>query len=250
MIIKTVKLTKQVPIDVTCITTVPGTNEIDYIQPYSFTVKWKLSARGEEYDDDINELAVSQNVSMHKIEHFVTNYLNHAIWFDETGIGMANAVLPSTENLLLITPDANFTCLGLCLYAKLNSLCSNSIVVTELYLEDTRINQSFEYSDLDGEMPIQLPTQLEFMGENSIWESPWWERDDLFTYDSRVENSEDLAETRENVQKAIARIQDDFQIIEDQVRGMLNPQEGEEAEVIEVDFSKLTSKEEWKPKLV
>ena len=65
--IKTVKLTKTHPVELTCINNVIGTSDIEYIQSYDFTLKWKISSFGDEFDN-LDDLALAQNVTIHKIE--------------------------------------------------------------------------------------------------------------------------------------------------------------------------------------
>lgn len=247
--IKTVKLTKTHPIELTCINNVAGTSDIEYIQSYDFTLKWKISSFSNEFDN-LDDLALAQNVTIHKIEHFVQNYLNNSIWFDANGLEMSNKHFAECENLLMITPDTNFTCLGLCLYSKLNSLCKPGMVVTEVYLEDVQLKQSFEYSDIHGEVPVELPTQEEFMGELALWKDPWWMRDDLSTYDSNAHDSADLSMLREQLDLALDAMQQDFITIEEQIKDILFRDENSEAEVIELDFNELKENNKWKPRLV
>jgi hypothetical protein len=247
--IKTVKLTKTHPVELTCINNVIGTSDIEYIQSYDFTLKWKISSFGDQFDN-LDDLALAQNVTIHKIEHFVQNYLNNSIWFDANGLDMSNKHFAECENLLIITPDTNFTCLGMCLYAKLNALCKPGMVVTELYLEDVQLKQSFEYSDIGGESPDQLPTQDEFMGELALWQDPWWMRDDLSTYDSKANDPEDLGTLREQFDLALEVMRHDFNSIEEQVKEILFRDENAQAEVIELDFNQLKENSKWKPKLV
>ena len=245
--IKTVKLSKTSNVGICCVSHDPESNEISYIQTSNYEIMWKSSAIGEEIS--IEELSYNQNVTLHKIDHFLTNYLDNSVWFEADGIEMSNKALASTENMLIITPTLNFTILGLCLFAKLNSLCKPGIIVTDLSISEKSANQVFEYTDLDAELPESLPNQAEFMGEFSIWENPWWLRDDVTTYDNRTINEEELLRIRENLKEAHDNISSDFEMIEEQVREMFN--DAAPAEIIEVDFDKLSKeKHTWKPKLV
>lgn len=247
MIIKTVKLTKTLPVQLTSFTQNSSGDEIDYIQSNDYQMKWKLSTLNDD-NISLEELTYNQNVSLQKIEHFVRNYLNNSLWFEKDGTNMANIHLSSTENMLLVTPVLNFTCLGLCLYAKLNSLCKPGIVVTDLYLNDLMADQSFEYADLDGELPESLPNQDEFMGDLSVWDTVWWCRDDLSTYDNMAVDTDEQERVRKEILVAEEAILSDFDYIEDQVRQLLTPEN--EAEIIEINFAELKEKMKWKPKLV
>ena len=87
------------------------------------------------------------------------------------------------------------------------------------------------------------------MGELSIWEQPWWMRDDVTTYDNCALNQEELDNVRNNIKAAEQSITSDFEQIEEQVNEMLG--NNSPAEVIEVDFSKIYKEnQKWKPTLI
>ena len=245
--IKTVKISKKTPIHLCTVSQSVEGAEIEYLQPGNFDIEWKASAIGAEMD--LDELAFNQNVTTHKIEHFLQNYVDNSVWFEKDGLEMADRHLSATENMLIITPTLNFTILGLCLFAKLNALCKPGIVVTDLSICDLSTNQTFEYCDLDADLPEILPNQDEFMGDLTVWAEPWWMRDDVTTYDHSVSTEEEMHKIRENIKDAEESVKSDFDQIEEMVSELLG--QNSPAEIIEVDFSKISNdRQKWKPKLV
>ena len=245
--IKTVKLVKSLDVNICSVTHTEDGKDIEFLQPCNYKITWKTSAI--DLDMDIQELTVNQNVTLHKIEHFLQSYVDNSIWYDTEGREMSNRHFAASENMLIVTPGLNFTILGLCLFAKLNSLCKPGIVVTDIFFSEESTKSVFEYTDLDAEVPESLPTQEEFMGEFSIWEEPWWLRDDVTTYDNCALNQEELDNVRNNIKAAEQSITSDFEQIEEQVNEMLG--NNSPAEVIEVDFSKIYKEnQKWKPTLI
>ena len=73
-----------------------------------------------------------------------------------------------------------------------NSISLDNIIVDSIKVTDTDTNITYDYEDTDGEIPDFLPYQDEFMGERSIYELPWWERNDISTYDNFALDDEEL----------------------------------------------------------
>jgi hypothetical protein len=101
-----------------------------------------------------------------------------------------------------------------------------------------------------------LPNIKTWLGEFSVWETPWWFRKDFSTYDNFLPNKKEYDLFFENTDrdsvndKMSAPIRD----IEGQIIGELakehldgdNPEVVEKGKLIEVDFAK----KKFKPKLV
>ena len=87
------------------------------------------------------------------------------------------------------------------------------------------------------------------MGDLSIYDTVWWERDDISTYDNYALDEQELILIRKNLAEQKDVLDADFNMIEQEVRSQMS-QAGfiPEGEVVEVDF-KLKQKK-WKPKLV
>ena len=76
--------------------------EIDAIQPNQYTISWDMYA---SLDDGINiqELSVEQNVSYHRICHFLKYYVNNCLWYDQNCCRTIETHFASTDNVFLVT---------------------------------------------------------------------------------------------------------------------------------------------------
>ena len=221
--------------------------EIQFLEMFSFNVSWTMFANIDN-DISINELSIRQNIGYQKIEHFLRHYCNNALWYEVKDIPTINSHFTVTQNSLCVTPGVNLMYLANVLFAKLNSICDECIIISKLQLQDLSSGITYTVEDNEGEIPAVLPTQEEFMGELSIYDDPWWCRDDVSTYDSKAQDKEELAEIKENIEKSKEILEADFKQIETEVRSYMTDQKS--AEVIEVDFEKGTDKKVWKPKII
>ena len=73
--IKTIKLAKSMDFTVSCATQNEHGDEVEFLQSSSYNICWKISAVGPELD--LEELTFNQNVTVHKIEHFLQNYIDN-----------------------------------------------------------------------------------------------------------------------------------------------------------------------------
>ena len=87
------------------------------------------------------------------------------------------------------------------------------------------------------------------MGPLSIYDAPWWEREDISTYDNFALDEQELVSIRKNLDDKKDVLNADFEMIESEVKHqMSNAGMIEAGEVVEVDFKRKQKK--WKPKLV
>ena len=221
--------------------------EIQFLEMFSFNVSWTMFANIDN-DISINELSIRQNIGYQKIEHFLRHYCNNALWYEVKDIPTINSHFTVTQNSLCVTPGVNLMYLANVLFAKLNSICDECIIISKLQLQDLSSGITYTVEDNEGEIPAVLPTQEEFMGELSIYDDPWWCRDDVSTYDSKAQDKEELAEIKENIEKSKEILEADFKQIETEVRSYMTDQKS--AEVIEVDFEQGKDKKVWKPKII
>ena len=216
--------------------------EIDAIQPNQYTISWDMYA---SLDDGINlqDLSVEQNVSYHRICHFLKYYVNNCLWYDQNCCRTIETHFASTDNVFLITPDVNITYFTNCLFAKFNSICKPNIVVSHIGI-------SYDYEDNSGSIPDFLPYQEEFMGPMSIYDLPWWERSDVSTYDNFALNDEELNKVRKTLKEQKHVLDADFDMIEKEVKSQMG-QAGmiESGEVVDLEQHRI-KKKKWTPKLV
>jgi hypothetical protein len=223
--------------------------EIDAIKSNRYIIKFGMYATFDDTVEDVNDLSVEQNISYQRIQHFIKYYLHDSLWYDKFALRTIENHFASTDNVFVITPEVNITYLTNCLFAKFNAICKNHITVSNIGVVDLETGITYDYEDEEGEVPEFLPYQSEFMGDLSIYDTVWWERDDISTYDNYALDEQELILIRKNLAEQKDVLDADFNMIEQEVRSQMS-QAGfiPEGEVVEVDF-KLKQKK-WKPKLV
>jgi|TARA_B110000977_G_scaffold195957_1_gene275393 hypothetical protein len=250
-----VTLTNTIPCTITAIVgdNDPDNKEILSVEPYSFNISWTMFASITD-DDDILALSIKQNVAYQKIEHLLRAYLHNSLWYNSYNSDTIESHFSSTQNVLIVTPDTNVMYLSNCLFAKFNAICEDGITVNKVEVQDCNTGIKYTVEDSEGELPEILPVQLEFMGELSMYEHPWWDRADISTYDNRALSEDELTLIKTNLENNRELLEQDWKLIEDDVREyMTDTSEGlDDAEIIELDFAKRKEKKTtgWTPKIV
>ncbi len=223
--------------------------EIQFVEPFNFVVSWSMFASYEDDDISIEELSIKQNISYQKIEHLIRNYINNSIWYEPDAIPVIDAHFPSSQNVLMVTPGTNVMHIANCLFAKFNSICDDYITVCKLEVQDSATGISYNIEDYDGEIPAILPKQENFMGELSVYDTPWWERSDVSTYDNRCLSKEEQDKVRSNLADSKELLEEDFKQIEKDVRSYMTVTKESAAEIIDLEQQRVKNKK-WTPKIV
>jgi len=225
-------------------------NEVIAIKPNKYKISFSMYASMDEDIDNIQKLSINQNISYQRIMHLLKYYINDCLWYDMVSARCIEKHFTATDNVFLITPEVNITYFTNCLYAKFNSICLPNIVVDSIQVLDTDTNITYDYEDTEGEIPDFLPLQDEFMGERSIYDEPWWARNDISTYDNFAINEEELKAVKEELADKKDMLDADFNAIDEEVRNQMT-QAGivPDGEVVDIEeFRKKRKK--WVPKIV
>ena len=238
---RTIHLKSDNDINLIAVTEQPGTTEIDAIDHFKFTVSYTMYV-SQDNDESLEKLSLNQNISYQKINHFLSHYIDNSIWYDKIGQDMVDMHFSTTKNLLLVTPHINVTYLGNCFFRKLNALCKDHVKVDGISIKDHGTNLTYSYrTDTPDEGIGILPDNDAWMGEFSMYDLPWWDRDSISAYDYACRDAEDLAEIKQVLEEEGVEMGNDFQLIEDEVvrqmkandPALFNEKKGE---IIEVDF--------------
>jgi len=241
------------------VTTIFGSKkEIVAVQPNRFNISWSMFASLHP-DSDADQLAIDQNISYQKIHHFLSYYVDNSLWYAPESMECMDNHFSSTDNALMVTPNTNISILSNSLFAKFNSISKPDIHISDLKIYDFATNMSYDYNDEEYIIPAALPQQKDFMGELSVYEQPWWERDDVSTYDNKALDEKELHDVRMKLLEAEDLLERDFRTIEEEVKAHLSTPEFAElsdeeklktAELIKLDDIRKKKKKAWKPKLV
>lgn len=228
-----------------------------------FKIKYNLITTVAEGEHDISA-QLNQNISLAKINFFIDHYLNNNIALDSDDRTSVFPLFSEYENNYLVLPDLTESTLMEAIHCKLNSLCKPGSRVEHIQLFDelTDVNYTF-YITEDEE--YQLPDITEWLGELSFWNEPWWQRDDVSTYDNTAANAEELEKWRENLEsngsEMVSVAHRVFAEIEEAVESSFREvmeQAGlipkvERGQLIEVDFvntNNAPKREKWTPKII
>ena len=244
--------------EVSIVTIFGSKKEIVAVQPNRFNISWSMFA--EAYpDSDYDRLALDQNISYQKIHHFLSFYVESCLWYAPESLECLDNHFSGTDNALMVTPNTNISTLCHTLFSKFNSISKPDIHVSDIKLYDFATNMSYDYQDDAYIIPNSLPEQKDFMGELSVYKQPWWERDDVSTYDNKALNTEELTNIRMKLLESEDILQRDFKEIEEAVTMHLTDKDMSEmteedvkktAELIQLDDIRKKKKKAWKPKLV
>ena len=244
-----VSLVHKIPVSLIACLSKGTDKDIDHMEAFNFLVEWEMYTTLEP-NMDITEASINQNIAFQKIELFLKRYVNGAIWYDEEGMNCVQSHFSSTQNPLFITPVANVTYVTNCLFAKFNAFCSRSVRVSSITVTDLESGIEYKTSSTSGSIDdvATLPVQDQWMGDLSIHDIPWWHRDDVSAYDNRAESVEEQAELKKRLSDNHELLNEEWTLIEKEVRNFIDP-DSSEGEIINLEDFKKTKKK-WKPKLV
>lgn len=219
---------------------VPNESDIESLEQFRFTIAYTMFV-SQDNNESIEELSIAQNISYQKINHFLSYYVDHAMWYDVNGQDMIDKHLTQCRNLLLITPIVNVTYLGNCLFKKFNTLCKPNVYVDGVSILDHGTGLSYVYrtDEPDAEIEI-LPNSKEWPGKFSIYDTPWWERDSISAYDYSCNSQEELDNIKFQIEEGEIE-HEDWKIIEEEVMKQLSNDPNfnqEKGKVIKFDFKK------------
>ncbi len=220
------------------------------IKDYIFT--FSLMTDPEGYDDLI-KAQIDQNISFTKIMYFVEVVVNESILYS------VDAIKPVTEkiygkisNNLILSPDVNEGVVLALLHMKLNHICQENSIVEKVRLHDTADNIHYELTCDDTDLE-DLPSVQDWIGEHSLWDEPWWVRNDAHTWDVDFESAESLNEFKTHI--VIPEHLKEFDTIAEKVEMLFSDKEPEESSskagtVIEIDFENGQPGRKWTPTVI
>jgi hypothetical protein len=200
---------------------------------------------------DAGDSSKSQNKSFLKVNYFIQQMLDNSfIYTMENLPGLINFA-SEYENNFLVLPDVSDTTLLEALHCKLNVICGDSTYIEDLVLIDTDHSVGYEIMT-DEEAQYSLPSAIDWMGELSFWDQPWWMRYDVTTFDNFAESITELEQFRQSDSYGGA-LQSEFDEIDKEVDLLFNQMQGKVGEIVDLDQirSDINRKgNNWKPTLV
>lgn len=204
----------------------------------------------QDDDGDINA-QLEQNTSYCKINMFLDSVCNNAMVIDRGDQVDLDTTVNNFDNTLIVLPMLNESTLLACLHSKLNSISGENTYVDVLKFHDTTEGVTYTYDTSEDEQMVypELPeTQTEWLGELPYWDTPWWKRTDISTYDRGAEEKEEWDEwIKTKSEQNIDQLnRETFNEIETGIAEAFGKSVSEEVtkkgELVEIDFSKKKAK--------
>lgn len=202
-------------------------------------------------DDAEMNAQLEQNTSYCKINMFLENIINNALLVDIGDIVELDDTVNMFENPLVVLPFLNESTLLACLHSKLNTIAGENTHIDVLRFEDTveGVTYSYDMSESEEFEYPELPVdQKEWLGDLPYWDSAWWLRNDISTYDRGAESEEELAQWEQTRvdQEVDVLNSETFNDIEAKMKLAFGKDDSEDAnkkgEIVEIDFSKKKAK--------
>ena len=220
------------------------------LKDYMFT--FSLMTDPTDYDD-LLKAQIDQNISFTKIMYFLEVVVSESILYSVEAMGaVAETIYGKIGNNLMLSPDISEGVLLALLHMKLNNICQENSLVEKVRLHDTTDNIHYELTCDDTDLE-DLPSIQDWIGEHSLWEEPWWMRDDAHTWDVEFDSAESLAEFKKNL--VIPEYLAEFANIAEKVELLFSVKEPgcskeKEGAVIEIDFENGQAGKKWTPTVV
>jgi hypothetical protein len=208
------------------------------------TIEIRFSLRTENDDlDNILESQINHNISYAKIRLFLDSILPNTLICGAHDLEECLQLSSELENNIMVLPDCGESMVAAALHHKLNAICKDLTFMDEIVLYEPEQDITFRYLMTDDELDVSLPTGG-WLGELSFWDDPWWDRDDVLTFDNVARTKKELKTFSD--QKIIHdyNSRETFTNLENEIAKMFEPEEAvedkpaQDADVIRVDFNK------------
>jgi hypothetical protein len=204
----------------------------------------------QDDDGDINA-QMEQNTSYCKINMFLDSVCNNAMVIDRGDQIDLDTTVNNFDNTLIVLPMLNESTLLACLHSKLNSISGENTYVDVLKFHDTTEGVTYTYDTSEDEQMVypELPeTQTEWLGDYPYWETSWWKRNDISTYDRGAEEKEEWDEwiktkSEQNIDQLNRETFNEIETGMAEAFGKsVQEQVTKKGELVEIDFSKKKAK--------
>ena len=214
------------------------------LEPKTVDIRFSLRTEADDQENLIKS-QIDHNVSYAKIRLFLETVLPNTVICGSHDLYDCMKLTSDMDNNLMVLPDCGESILAAALHQKLNSMCKEFTYMEEIVIYDPAQEITYRYQLTDDEYDISLPGG-QWLGEMSFWDDPWWERDDVMTFDNVATSKKELAKFAEDRVVHEHNSREVFTQLEIDITKMFSApeeetQEGSEntdADVIRVDFGK------------
>ena len=231
-------------------------SDMRLIDSKRFTVTYQMFSMADQ--DDFGQQSFNQNKAFLKINVFLNTIVDNSVAFRIEDMAKVERFLAEYDNNLMVLPDLDDITLLECLHRKLQTIAGEYTVVSKISLLDHETGLTYHGFYEDGE-GYHLPSQKDFAGDMSFWETPWWDRYDVLMFDNFADTQKEIDEHRANPETAM--LTDLFDDIDENIEEILNKAKAglivddldesakKAGEVVSLDQAK-KKKGKWKPTVV
>ena len=226
------------------------------IQPRKYKITYQMFSLPAESDEDIHSM--HQNSAFLKINLFLARLLDESVAFTLTDMYIAEKFLVEYDNNFVVLPDLDDVTLLDCLHRKLQAIAGEMSIVSKVSILDTDTELTYHsFYDDEDEGALTLPIAKDWCGELAFWETPWWDRYDVMTFDNIATDIEERDAHRADADRASLRAP--FDDIDENIKDILKKAKNlivnedehkEDCEVVDLTSARLRKKEKWTPTIV
>lgn len=229
-----------------------------YIESKDYSITYQMFSMATK--DDFGNHSQNQNKAFLKVNYFLTGILDNSVAFALEDMAQAERFLADFNNNLMVLPDLDDMTMLECLQRKMQTIAGEHTVISKISLTDNASGLTY-HGFYDEEAAYSLPSQENFCGEMSYWETPWWDRYDVLMFDNIASTQEEidthrnsvdvekLSEAFDDIDDSISEILDKVKagiIVDDDGNITITPKEGK---VVEMEQLR-KKKAKWKPTIV
>ena len=165
---------------------------------YKFTFSMVTGAPSAD-PENIRDAQTQQSISFSKAIAFIEGVLDNSLFVTtDMPDELQDMLFSLYENNILLLPECSEAFLMNALHSKLSAIVNENTLIERISLED--IDNGLKYTlVMDEHDYSELPDDTEWLGEFSLWDTAWWNRNDVSTFDRQYESAEELADTLEQI---------------------------------------------------
>jgi hypothetical protein len=154
-----------------------------------------IHARSPDDSEDDDSFMGNLTASFQKMNFFLSHIINDIFVVSSKNIDKFDALISmDVANPIIMLPENTTDDIFVqVLHKKLSVICGDSICIEELSLRCEEAKTTFKYSN-NNNADYLLPDQKDFMGEDALYDEPWWSRYDCDTCDECVPEGIDKEE--------------------------------------------------------
>lgn len=213
--------------------------------PRRLEISYQMFTESDDDDEDImKDMSDAHNLSFLSVDLFMA-MIDHSIVTDIDNLPIVDQWTDDYfDNNVIVLPELIEGELLAALHRKLNVITHKSTVIPLVQIKDMDENLTFSLGLSDVDTRI-LPEQDEWLGEYPYWETAWWNRNDISTYDNFAETKREWTAWKKEQPRLDQIAQEPLRMLSKSINNITGP-----GELIEIDFKEKSKAKAWTPRVV